>query len=522
MAYTFNPFTGTFDNVGSSSGGAQTPWTSNINGAGFTLTNVSALTINNSANDSIVFSTPSNDPVQQFKIAGTTKATLQYNTSITGLSLRNDVSNQDLRILDSGLSQFSGSLTVAGTVTASSGLVASNGMDVHNLVQLHGNSLYMNNSSGPFAGGTIYMSTGQIFMGTTVSSFSPTGVGGTFLHMEGGNIDGVNLFSALGIATDELQGTTDSVGYLFYGDGTGSLTLGDFNSAYGGQTIIIDQSSGVAVNGPISLASDIINGNIQTLSGTVTIGDVDHNADGTVITVDNIGDNVVISDPTVYPSGFFNVSPTGSTASIGDIFGNGQNTFMQVVDNAAIINFNAFAGYNFNGGAAFFNALTVNNDWALGGSAGGFFGNSGISQQSGDIGAGLVALGLFSSVNSVGNVLATVTGVNSKSSGNFNFLGGSVPGGKTAVVTGAYVYATAQSGTITTGMIMSVGNSPGTGNILASQSTGITALNSAYSFVASGSTLATASGGSIYYNITSGATGTGTQTVTLLLLGYLL
>lgn len=116
--------------------------------------------------------------------------------------------------------------------------------------------------------------------------------------------------------------------------------------------------------------------------------------------------------------------------------------------------------------------------------------------------------------------LAIKTGVNAKTIANTALY--TVPTGRTAVVTDAIVRVTAQSGLISAGPIGGIGNSAGTNNIFASQSTGLTTVNSTYSFIDSGASVVTTAGGVIYFNLGTGATGTGSETIAIDLIGYLI
>lgn len=115
--------------------------------------------------------------------------------------------------------------------------------------------------------------------------------------------------------------------------------------------------------------------------------------------------------------------------------------------------------------------------------------------------------------------VASITGINAKTIANTVLY--TVPTGKTFVATSATVRSTASSGTVSVGPIGGVGNVAGTNNIFASQSTGITATNASYGYVFSGTSLVTVAGATIYYNLGTGATGTGTETISIDLMGYL-
>lgn len=116
------------------------------------------------------------------------------------------------------------------------------------------------------------------------------------------------------------------------------------------------------------------------------------------------------------------------------------------------------------------------------------------------------------------NILATITGINAQSVANTLLY--TVPTGKTLIVTGYNVRVTAATA-ITTGASAGLGNVAGTNNISASQAmTTLTTLLATFMWPIVGISLATASAGTIYFNLGTGAIGT-SQTIQVDLLGYL-
>lgn len=116
-------------------------------------------------------------------------------------------------------------------------------------------------------------------------------------------------------------------------------------------------------------------------------------------------------------------------------------------------------------------------------------------------------------------ILSTTTGINAKTVANTALY--TVPGGKTAIVTGYVVRVTAASA-VTVGASAGVGNAAGTNNIAASQAmAALVATDDLYAWpIVAASKTATATN-SVYFNLGTGATGT-SQTVAVDLIGYLI
>lgn len=123
----------------------------------------------------------------------------------------------------------------------------------------------------------------------------------------------------------------------------------------------------------------------------------------------------------------------------------------------------------------------------------------------------------------VPTILSTTTGINAKTVANTALY--TVPTGKTCVVTGYVVRATAGV-SITNGPSAGVGNTAGTSNIAASQ--GMTALSgtatvgstSVFAWPIVGMSTYTSAAAVIYFNLGTGATGT-SMTIAVDLIGYL-
>lgn len=116
------------------------------------------------------------------------------------------------------------------------------------------------------------------------------------------------------------------------------------------------------------------------------------------------------------------------------------------------------------------------------------------------------------------SVLSTTTGIDGKVVANTALY--TVPAGKTLIVTGFVVRATASTA-ITVGATLGFGNVAGTNNISAAAASGVNSTTTTYQIALNGSTLLTVAAGVVYLNLTNAATGT-SQTLACDLIGYLI
>lgn len=309
------------------------------------------------------------------------------------------------------------------------------------------------------------------------------------------------------------------------------LTSSTAASTYVPQTTTVN---GHALSGNVTVsASDVGSPSGSGTSTGTNTGDqtsVTGNA-GTVTTISGLitnGANVTISGAGTSVSPYSIAASSGSTSTIntfqidqtpasgtyGTLAGavNGSNTVFTVSNGAYV---SGSLGAVLNG-----QMLTqgASNDWTETSPSSGTFTFS-IAPPTGSIvQAEYIKTATTTGTGNAPVILATVSGINAKTVANTTLY--TVPVGKTATITGAVVRCTAAS-SITSGPSAGIGQTSGTNNIFASATmTALTAVLSVFGYSLVGMSIAVAAGGSVFFNIGTGSSGT-SQVITVDLMGYL-